>query len=590
MHNTKSNFLFGLLDSALIFIVLFSIFLASSAARSSLRILQPSTPPSIIEDLTGTDGLTPTSVELVSAIAPGDSQTTGWFEWGTTTAYGETAYAATPPGYMAYSGKRIAASLQNLSPRTTYHYRAVARNDAGIAIGRDHLFVTLLNDQPPTVTILGADSVTSRSARLRILCNPHGSLCSGSFVWGRSISEDSSTVYGFPGVIGDDTLDTEFSETVGPLMPNQTYYFRARVSRTYSGDEWVSTDFKSFTSGSDTDAVALVIPLGVARHGSSGSTIRLGVHSYATSCSDPGLGEWQLPPRAPEGSMDTRFIGRCMGLGLYLDLRNYHSPAQIDTYHVSFLSGGFGYPVTVSWPDLESLYAGPVTMTTMDETVDMLAATHYSISNPEIEDLRIIAAGPKPRRICPSISGEAAASASATTAHLSATIYSNGFQTLAWFQWGTSQQYGHETAAEIVSDTTRAVTLEVDLTGLEQHSVYHYRVAAKNLGGTVYGADQVITTGGARGSDIPARFELHQNHPNPFNPSTVIRYDLPVEGRVVIRIFDILGRETRILDEGVQDPGFQSIIFDGSGLSSGLYLYRITAGGFTDTKKMLLMK
>lgn len=80
------------------------------------------------------------------------------------------------------------------------------------------------------------------------------------------------------------------------------------------------------------------------------------------------------------------------------------------------------------------------------------------------------------------------------------------------------------------------------------------------------------------------------NHPNPFNPSTVIRYRLLETNEVRLEVFDILGRQVAILVNGQVQTGFHEINFDGSNLSSGVYLYRLRTGSQVLTGKMMLMK
>jgi hypothetical protein len=90
--------------------------------------------------------------------------------------------------------------------------------------------------------------------------------------------------------------------------------------------------------------------------------------------------------------------------------------------------------------------------------------------------------------------------------------------------------------------------------------------------------------------EIPTSPALHQNYPNPFNPTTVINYSVPVAGFVALRVFDVLGREVATLVNEQQAVGNYSATFNASGLPSGMYLYRLTTGGATMTKKMSLVK
>ena len=91
-------------------------------------------------------------------------------------------------------------------------------------------------------------------------------------------------------------------------------------------------------------------------------------------------------------------------------------------------------------------------------------------------------------------------------------------------------------------------------------------------------------------STLPGNFILFQNYPNPFNPTTIIRFEIPRQSIVTIKLYDLLGREIKTLVNEEKTAGSYSYIFDGSKLSSGIYFYRITAGKFAQTKKMILMK
>lgn len=89
---------------------------------------------------------------------------------------------------------------------------------------------------------------------------------------------------------------------------------------------------------------------------------------------------------------------------------------------------------------------------------------------------------------------------------------------------------------------------------------------------------------------LPKSFKLEQNYPNPFNPMSTIRYDIPKTSFVKISVYDILGREIKVLVDEEKNPGSYEVIFDAKELASGIYFYAIRSGEFTQIKKMILMK
>ena len=101
-------------------------------------------------------------------------------------------------------------------------------------------------------------------------------------------------------------------------------------------------------------------------------------------------------------------------------------------------------------------------------------------------------------------------------------------------------------------------------------------------------------TGSATGiktePNIPVAFHLSQNYPNPFNPTTTIEYSIPQPEFVTIKVYDILGREVKTLVNRQMQKGSYKLNFDGSGLASGIYFYRIKSGSFIQTKKAVLLK
>ena len=100
----------------------------------------------------------------------------------------------------------------------------------------------------------------------------------------------------------------------------------------------------------------------------------------------------------------------------------------------------------------------------------------------------------------------------------------------------------------------------------------------------------LVTAADDPGAGLPLAFSLGQNHPNPFNPETTIDFQLPASGPVKLSVYDLLGREVSALVDEEMERGNHSVRFDARRIASGAYLYRLTAGAFTQTRTMLLMK
>ena len=123
-----------------------------------------------------------------------------------------------------------------------------------------------------------------------------------------------------------------------------------------------------------------------------------------------------------------------------------------------------------------------------------------------------------------------------------------------------------------------------------------YTISAKPSGDVWFGGyngrifRKTGTTGVQSNNEIPLNFNLHQNYPNPFNPLTKIKFDIPKQSFVKLVIYDLLGREVSVLVNNELKSGRYDVSFDAVNYSSGIYFYKLTAGDFTDTKKMVLMK
>lgn len=115
-------------------------------------------------------------------------------------------------------------------------------------------------------------------------------------------------------------------------------------------------------------------------------------------------------------------------------------------------------------------------------------------------------------------------------------------------------------------------------------------VTGSTTGGVWIYTDTTLTSVIPVTTGIPKNFELKQNYPNPFNPSTIIRFSLSVVSNTMLKVYDVTGREVQTLVNEKLQPGTYETSFDGSKFTSGVYFYKITAGDFTVTKKLLLVK
>jgi photosystem II stability/assembly factor-like uncharacterized protein len=113
-------------------------------------------------------------------------------------------------------------------------------------------------------------------------------------------------------------------------------------------------------------------------------------------------------------------------------------------------------------------------------------------------------------------------------------------------------------------------------------------IGARNSG--VYKSTQPTTEVIVYNKTLPEYYKLFQNYPNPFNPSTTIRYELPMASHVTLKVYNILGQEVATLVNEKKEAGRYEVNFDGSKLPSGVYFYRIQAGAFTQTRKLLLLR
>jgi hypothetical protein len=135
--------------------------------------------------------------------------------------------------------------------------------------------------------------------------------------------------------------------------------------------------------------------------------------------------------------------------------------------------------------------------------------------------------------------------------------------------WSVEQQSERPLALSTISDA---------VTGTTSSSPLRYRTNA------------VWTAQAEQGAEMPQAFTLSQNYPNPFNPSSTIRYGLPQDAMTTLEVFNILGQRVAVLVNEEQQAGYHEVTFQNQGLGSGIYFYRLTAGKFSETRKMTLLR
>jgi hypothetical protein len=152
-------------------------------------------------------------------------------------------------------------------------------------------------------------------------------------------------------------------------------------------------------------------------------------------------------------------------------------------------------------------------------------------------------------------------------------------------------------------DDPELASLEISTTTIDDHEpmfVYteeiegaaHTRVAVPEFAGVIVALADGVQNESA---ELPISFALRQNSPNPFNPTTMIAYDLPAASQVRLEVFNILGQKVNTLVDEFQEAGSHSVVWNGvdnhgSAVASGVYFYRISAGANNAVKKMMMLK
>jgi hypothetical protein len=137
----------------------------------------------------------------------------------------------------------------------------------------------------------------------------------------------------------------------------------------------------------------------------------------------------------------------------------------------------------------------------------------------------------------------------------------------------TTTYFYYAVASDTFGQTASSNKLTVNTADLPEY----YKAGRGQVG------DEAVTV-------APTETKLIGSYPNPFNPTSTMRYGLVADGRVSLKVYNTFGQEVANLVDGFQAAGYHEVVFDGSGLASGLYFYRLQAGTYSDTKKLMLLK
>jgi len=171
------------------------------------------------------------------------------------------------------------------------------------------------------------------------------------------------------------------------------------------------------------------------------------------------------------------------------------------------------------------------------------------------------------------------------------------FKNNVWFDFGAGSTFAelgnHEWEAAYLSDAANGNTIEnPGLKSINRMSSTASLDPRPTAGGAAYqNLAAIVSVENISFEDVnPADFALNQNYPNPFNPSTVINFELKSNSNISLKVYNVLGAEVATLANGNYASGKYNVTFDASKLSSGVYFYRLQAGNFIETKKMVLIK
>ena len=464
-----------------------------------------------------------------------------------------------------------------------------------------------------TVTTSLASSIGSDSATLNGSVNPNGSSTTAWFEYGTNpaFSSYSSTT---SQSVGSGNSATSVSAVVSGLTAGTTYYFRVAAS---NASGIIRGSVLTFTTTGKTSSVTISpnggfeettvgrktgfqIPgwelssTGTANFSVVDNPVKEGVRSLAVEVIALGANSWSIQ------AVNAPFVVLPNSQYIYSVWIKASNSGAV----VAFTVGDPSYnewaarrdvSITTTWQQITFTFTVPANADTgrapihfsQNANAAYLPITFY------IDDFKIT--GPGRSVNVPTASTSAATSVTTTSATLNGDVNPNGSATEAWFEYGTVSTLASSDSApgRSIGAFAGMQSVSTELTGLVMGREYFYRIVARNAAGTSRGlilGFGTLTSVERVDSRIPEKYELYQNFPNPFNPSTTIEFDVPKASYVTLKIYNTLGNEVADPVASTLSPGRYKVKWNASSVSTGVYFCRMQSGSFVETRKLVLLK